>query len=81
MVEYTKNDMKILAQMSREGSVAKIYLEELDYDPLEFLKILQKYNLKKDIYYLFELPIEETPLLVNRGDVSGYLQYRLRIAK
>lgn len=81
MVEYTKEDMKILANMSKEGSVARVYLEELDYDPQKFLGLIQEYHLKKDIYYLFEMPLEEIPLLINRGEVSGYLKYRLQVAK
>lgn len=81
IVEYTSEDMKVLANMSQEGSVPSVYLPELKYDPRKFKQLLVDHHLKKDIHYLFEMPLEDIPLLINKGTVSGYLSFRLRVAK
>lgn len=81
MVEYTREDMEILAKMSREESPAAVFLPDMDYDPDKFRKLLESYHLKKDIYYLYEMPLEDIPLLINKGEVSGYLRFRLHVAK
>lgn len=81
MIKYTKEDMRKLAQMSADNSPAAVYLPELEYDPKKLLRLLKKYNLKKDIKHLFEIPLNQIPLLINRGEVSGYLKYRLSIGK
>ena len=78
---YTKEDMKTLWKMSEEGSPVKEYMGECKYDPKLFQKFLFSYHLKKDIYYLFEAPLEEVPLLINKGEISGYLRFRLSIGK
>ncbi len=78
---YTKTDMKKLAEMSKEHSPAKIFLEEVNYDPKKFKDILEEYSLNRDILYLYETPIEEIPLLINKGEISGYLKFRLTVGK
>ena len=78
---YTKEDMKVLATMAIEGSPAAVFLEDLDYSPLQFRRLLQQYNLTKDIEYLFKMPLREIPKLINQGEVSGYLSFRLKVAK
>jgi len=81
MVRYTKEDMRKLNELSVEGSPAKVYTEEANFSPKSFLNILQSYGLKKDIHYLFELPFNEVGLLINKGEVSGYLKFRLYVGK
>lgn len=81
MIRYTKADMKILHDMSAFGSPAQVYTEETNYSPISFRKILESYGLKKDINYLFELPLEDVGLLINKGEVSGYLKFRLHVGK
>lgn len=79
--KYTKDDMKKLAEMSEEASVAKVFLEELNYDPKKFKELLQRHGLTKDIHVLYEIPLIEVPLLINKGEVCGYLQYRMAVGK
>lgn len=78
---YTKEDMRILVEMSKEGSIAEAYLPEMDYDPEAFKAFLKKKGLFKDVRYLFEIPLEDVPLIINRGDLSGYLKFRMNIFK
>ena len=73
--------MKTLADMSAPGSPAAVYLPDMDYDPGRFKALLESYNLKKDVYYLYEAPLKEIPKLINKGHLSGYLKYRLEISK
>lgn len=81
MVKYTKEDMKTLAEMSLPTSPPAVFLPGMDYDPDKFLELMKSYHLTKEIHYLFEVPLEDVPLLINKGEVSGYLRYRLSIAK
>ena len=81
MIEYSKEDMETLASMSVPSSPAAIFLPDMDYDPQSFLHLLTDYHLSKDIHYLYEVHLEDIPLLINKGEVSGYLQFRLRVAK
>lgn len=81
MIRYTKEDMRTLHDMSVEGSPARIYTEETNYSPESFKRILESYGLKKDIHYLFELPLNQVGLLINKGEVSGYLKFRLHVGK
>ena len=81
MIEYTAEDMKTLAGMSHPTSPAAVFLPQMAYDPCKFMDLLTSYHLKKDIHYLFEMPLEDIPLLINRGEVSGYLKFRMQIAK
>jgi len=78
---YTKEDMKKLAEMSEEGSITATYLPELNHDPKRFRELLETYNLHTDIKYLFQLPINQVPLLINQGNAHGILQYRLKLSK
>jgi hypothetical protein len=79
--QYTREDMMKLAEMSEENTVPKVYLEEFNYDPVKFRALLEEYNLKSDIYYLYEYPHDELGLLVNQSNVNGYLRFRLSIDK
>lgn len=78
---YTASDMKKLVEMSVSGSVPAVFLPDMVYDPGKFRGLLEEYNLKKDILYLFETPLSQVPLLINKGEVSGYLQFRLSVGK
>ena len=81
MVRYTKADMQKLHDMSFEGSPARVFTKESNYSPSSFRSILESYGLKKDVYYLYELPLEEVGLLINKGEVSGYLKFRCAVGK
>lgn len=81
MVRYTKDDMRKLRDMSVEGSPARVFTEEAGFSPSSFRSILESYGLKKDVHYLFELPLEEVGLLINKGEVSGYLKFRCEVGK
>jgi hypothetical protein len=81
MVRYTRSDMQTLHDMSVFGSPAQVYTEETNYSPSSFKKVLESYGLKKDIHYLFELPLSDVGLLINKGEVSGYLKFRLHVGK
>lgn len=78
---YTREDMKRLAEMSEPNSIPRIILPDHDYDPEGFRKTLQEYNLSKEIYYLFEAPLKEVPLLMDKGHLIGYIQFRMEIGK
>jgi len=79
--QYTREDMLSLAAISEEGTPAKVYLEEYNYDPVKFKELLESYHLKKDIYYLYEYPQEDLGLLVNQSNLNGYLRFRLSVNK
>lgn len=81
MIRYTKADMHKLHDMSVESSPARVFTEEGNFSPSSFRSILQSYGLSKDIHYLFELPFEEVGLLINRGELSGYLKFRCEVGK
>jgi hypothetical protein len=79
--KYTKDDMRKYAEMSEEDSVPAQYLEELDYDPKRYREFLKEHKQAKEIKYLFETPLIEIPILINRGELVGCLQFRLSIGK
>jgi hypothetical protein len=81
MIRYSKDDMKKLHDMSVFGSPAQVYTKETNYSPSSFKRVLESYGLKKDIHYLFELPLSDVGLLINKGEVSGYLKFRLYVGK
>lgn len=81
MPKYTINDMKILENLSETSSVLKHILKKYNYSPLKFKKFLKDHKLKKELYYLFEMPIEEIPLKLKHSEMSGYLTFRMTIGK
>ena len=81
MIKYTVDDMRTLHKLSEVGSIPQAYLPELKFSPIKFKELLESYGLKKDVYYLFEMPLREVGLLINRGDLSGYLKFRLTVKK
>jgi hypothetical protein len=81
MIRYTKADMKVLHDMSVENSIPKIYLPDLNFSPVSLKAHLESYGLKKDVELLFDLPLSKVGLLINRGEVSGYLKFRLQVGK
>jgi len=78
---YTKEDMKKLEEMSEEGTIPRAFLEDLDYDPDKFKALLQEYGLKNDVYDLYEMPLEDIPLIVNDKTKTGYLMFRATVRK
>lgn len=81
MIRYTKADMKTLHDMSAFGSPAQVYTAETNFSPEAFKRVLESYGLKKDVELLFDLPLNKVGLLINRGEVSGYLKFRLQVGK
>lgn len=81
MINYTKNDMRVLFNLSVDGSIPKSFLPELNFSPKAFKQLLESYGLKKDVTYLFEMPLKNVGLLINEGNVSGYLKFRLQVGK
>lgn len=79
--QYTREDMIKLAEMSREGSPLHELLEDCDYDPGRCRGLLEQYNQKRAIEFLFEMPLEDIGLRVNDEETMGYLRYRCTIAK
>ncbi len=78
---YTKEDMRILAEQSTPMSAPAVFLEDMDYSPKEFRALLEQYGLKKEIEFLFKMPLHDVPKLINSGEVSGYLSFRLKVCK
>lgn len=81
IIRYTTDDMKVLHKLSEAGSIPEAYLPELKYSPTKFKALLESYGLKRDVHYLFEMPLREVGLLINRGELSGYLRFRLQVKK
>jgi hypothetical protein len=79
--EYTREDMKELSNMSHDSSIAKIFLKKFDYDPQRFRTFLESRKLHKDVKYLFIMPLSDIPLLINKGEVHGYLTFRMTVGK
>jgi hypothetical protein len=79
--EYTIEDMKVLAGMSDDESIPANFLPDMDYDPETFKKFLVDNGLVSDAHYLYELPLEDVPLLIDKGNVSGYLRFRFTVGK
>jgi hypothetical protein len=80
-VKYTKEDMRLLHNMSKEGSIIRDQLEDLNFDPVLFKEMLESYGLKNEIHYLYELPFEELALYIHKIEGSGYIDFRFRIQK
>lgn len=81
IIKYTADDMRVLQKLSEVGSIPEVYLPELKYSPTAFKGLLESYGLKRDVHYLFEMPLREVGLLINRGELSGYLKFRLQVKK
>jgi len=81
MPQYTKEDMKKLAEMSKKGSVPDTFLPGMDYDPMIYKELLLGAACKEDIHYIYEVELTEVPLLINDGHISGILKWRLAIGK
>jgi len=79
--KYTREDMKKLAEMSPETSVAAVFLEDFDYDPKKFKDMLEEHHLSKDVEYMFEMPFEDLPLEINNATYMGYISFRLSVGK
>jgi hypothetical protein len=73
--------MKALEQMSRDGSPAREFMEDCEYDPEKFKDFLLKHKLKKEVHYLFEYPFDDLPLKINDESINGYLMFRFTIGK
>jgi hypothetical protein len=79
--QFDCDDMKKLAEMSREGSVTHELLEDCDFQPDRFRDLLATHNLKKDLLYLFEMPLTDLPLHINEEHLMGYIKFRVTVAK
>lgn len=79
--KYTKKDMKRFAEMCEESSPMLMILEEVDHDPIKLRDKLEEYGLHKDIKYIFETPLDEIPLLLDKKEIAGYMSFRLDIGK
>ena len=77
MIEYTKEDLKVLAQ----GSSAELaaLLEDMEYDPEEFEEMMR--GLPKDHKYLFEMPIEKLFEHIDNPRIAGYFTFRMAVGK
>jgi hypothetical protein len=81
MPAYTIKDMKTLASMSADGSIASVYLPDVQYSPRKFKDFLLSKGLRKDVNLLFDIPLKQVALLINKGEVSGYVKFRFQIGK
>ena len=81
MPRFTKADMQCLHNLSEEGTPARIYTEETKFSPGKFRETLERFGLKKDIHYLFECSIDDVIMMINKGEISGYLKFRLQVGK
>jgi hypothetical protein len=78
---YTKLDMKKLEKISDTSSVLKHILKKYNYDPKKFKTFLEERKLKKELEYLYEIPLSEIPLRLSQTSMSGYLTFRMSIGK
>jgi len=79
--QFTRDDMIKLAEFSREGSPARVFLEDCDYDPIAFQKKLETYHQRKEVYYLFVYPLDDLPLKVYDEAIQGIVKFRFSIGK
>lgn len=78
---YTKKDMKRFAKMCEKDSPMIMILEDINFDPALLREKLEEYGLHSDIKYLFETPLDDIPLLLDKRQIAGYLAFRLDIGK
>ena len=78
---YTVEDMKVLGDISKEGSPTQYYLEEIGYDPERFRTLLENKRQKSTLHILFEMPLKDILKYVNKKNVSGYVEFRLKVRK
>jgi hypothetical protein len=78
---YTEEDMRTLAKVSNPGSIPAAFLPGMGYSPKMFKEFLESNGLKKDVHYLFEIPIGEVPPLIVQEPLEGYLKFRMIVRK
>jgi hypothetical protein len=79
--KYNKKDMKSLEQLSETSSILKFLLKKVEYDPIAFSNILKERRLKKDHYFLFEMPLNDLMLNLHDTSKSGYITFRVSVGK
>lgn len=78
---YTSDDMRVLASVSRTGSVPSSFLPVLGYSPKRFKEFLKERGLSKDVYYLFDAPLDRIPTVIDDASLQGYVNFRLSVGK
>lgn len=79
MVEYTRDDLLQLKTMVAPGSILETELEDMDYDPVKFEALMKK--LPKQYKFVYEIPLEELPTMINDRNIQGLLGWRFSIGK
>lgn len=78
---YTAEDMKKLHALCREGSPLDDYFHTNGYNPAKLHYYMSQMGMVKERKVLFETERKDLLNLVNRNDVSTYVEYRLMIKK
>jgi len=78
---YTREDMRALSEMSEPGTFLRESMEECEYDPAKVRALLESYHLKKDLLYLFDMPLKDLPKHVDDRMIMGYIRFRFTVRK
>jgi hypothetical protein len=78
-IEYTKEDLKLLARISDPGSCIPVELEDMDYDPDKFKEYVRQ--LPKMFHFLYEVPLGEAFLQVSNPSIRRLFVWRTSISK
>jgi hypothetical protein len=78
-IEYTKEDLIKLRTMVAPGSVLETELEDMDFDPAQFKQFVKK--LSKQYKFLYTIPLEDLPTMMDDQTIMGLLNWRFSIGK
>ena len=80
LIEYTKEDMRVLKTMVNSGSVYEGVLEDSDYDPEVFKAFVQK-HVPREYNILYETHMEDLPTLMTDRSIQGLINFRFALGK
>lgn len=79
MNEFTKEDLKVLHELSSDTSPLKDILEDIDFDPVKLEKFLRDFP--REHHAVYDIDYFDLGMELDNPKIHGYLVWRLEIGK
>ena len=78
-IEYTREDIKELATMSKPGSALHTELEDMDYDPDAFKEYMKQQP--KQYRYIYQTSLDDVFMDMSNPTIQRLMTWRTSIGK
>jgi hypothetical protein len=79
-IEYTADDLKVLAEMSEPDSPYPVKLAKMGYDPVQFKAFMQE-RLPKAFKLMYQTDLDDLLLQINNPMIQRIFSWRTSVNK